>query len=1174
MEFCFEACTLLSNKSGLRHKSRLIWRISWQPFDAWFGCTLDRLQRHFEIFDTEIALVQVQLGVAQLDIGKEQRDRLDLLYEQLEEYIKTMQQQSERLDKVRVHQEERLKGEQIRTLKTWINAPQWEELHHAALTRTMPDSTEWLFSEATYADWITSVNQAWETSEPIDHGTLILQAKPGYGKTHLCSSVIERLSLGSATDAWVSYYYFNRAKPWTTDNVAAFRAILTQLFHNHRNDLELIDAGSLMMYNDLSGQATASKEEVLALLNWCLRRHPQGYIVIDALDESVDSLDFWTCLEVVLAASEAVDYRGSAYSSSNPHPQRSSLTTMTGAPRVVVFSRPDLSISNSVRQRCRIFQPHSRPLEILESYIGAMLQQLVSDDLLGTEADIDGLARIAAKHSGNMFLWVRLLEEYLTSDGLSIQERLDALDNLVFLEGLDNLYTTILNRIQKLSPKQTFEKVQRAFQWVDTAVRPLYVNELREAICLPTDGPLKNAHVPNFRKAIQKISGALLEITTDDCVCFIHTSVGDFLHQNRCSLLGTDVLDVLPVLASQQTKQYVAACLVSYITRCVTSEPLSGSSQVTPNYQLQCTRFPLLHYVVSFWPFHVGSVLRDCTYERLTTSQMNTGFHIPPQCYQLLQQVRDFVFDKKAVMVWVEASWLCQVDPNNAFNKLLDAVAQRELQRHIFHGVPAAEEASMKNLLKDIKDLAYDLARLSNEWSHVLSKTPNEIWEPSIQSQCRSRFWLDTSVACAERVVSTYESTLRTISLESKVSSDATEIGLLSLIVPNASWDKEEHIWRTFSGVKGAHTTLWHVCFEVWDLACKQPKFRFTMKIQPRERCGLPNSARDGKDLSVFYLDVPFTISHDLRKIVVMYDLAIIRLTNPSVQSENAHGCKIDHVFIEPRALHDFGYEIQNGWLQGVMFDQHNRFLLFHHSFSGLCVFKFLDTTGRPEHLTATRNVSLRKYERDLASVACFHPFLPLLLLVTDSNMMLWDFSSRRSGFHAIKKFRKLPTGINFSTCGNYVQEHFHDSMEIIDVRSLIRRVAKLPLVDTNVEYLTSSAPDNFHTPEREQSGKIKQYSHVSEPRVQLPNVITFSKNAGAGQASVSLIRQFTKRARYCLLNCMRTVLSSQKNLSDCHGPSISQRLSLYHALTWTNNQFASSLTSNREPGFASIWQI
>ncbi|KAF2107029.1 hypothetical protein BDV96DRAFT_654121 [Lophiotrema nucula] len=633
IQFCYEAYKLLSNKIplGFRSKQRLIWRISWEPFDDRFGSLLKRLQWHSQLFEKELVITQLELNMTQLDSIRKQQEDLRLLYDEFEKEVITSQQLKEKQERNWERDEINLKHRCIARLKDWLNAPDWEDAHDSALSRVKEGSTDWFFSDTKYRNWWSTVTNSWKAKEKANNMTLIIQAKPGYGKTHLCSSLVDQLrseSLDFSSDAMdshnrsaVCFYYFDTTKPWTVSAQCAFQALLTQLVHLYMDDKEAIDAACMMMYHGLSGQRNASKNEVLALLNWLLRRYPMIVLVIDGLDETNDVEMFLTDLRIALTghthrSRQKINH---AVSSSD---QTQSEYPPSSDTAIVMFARPDVPLPQSLLQSSDLLLLHNEQnLEAINDYLYDALEYLVDNGLLGNEHNIHHLAQKAALYSDGMFLWARLLDNYLRTDGLTVQERLDALNNLVYLKGLKNLYDAILSRLNG------------AYQISQAVTLPEQASKLTS--------PLGRI-IPNFRDAIRKMTGALLEVATDDSVVFIHNSLGDYLHLRR---LDSDI-DTTNLDASEARIDLATSCM-SYLTNCLPGEPLSGSSSVTPDLRYQTKRFPFLNYVIEYWTAHVASALRTGIFKEKHAKFAKENNRIRDSTRLLLSMVRRFIEDKK-----------------------------------------------------------------------------------------------------------------------------------------------------------------------------------------------------------------------------------------------------------------------------------------------------------------------------------------------------------------------------------------------------------------------------------------------------------------------------------------------------------------------------------------------
>ena len=110
-----------------------------------------------------------------------------------------------------------------------------------------------------------------------------------------------------------------------------------------------------------------------------------------------------------------------------------------------------------------------------------------------------------------------------------MRERWDALENLNRLEGLDTLCSTILASLKDRYHGNARTNIKRAFQWVAHAFRPLCVVELNTALNAPLNRAITSEDlIPNFKDSLELMSGALLEISADKTVRFIHLSIAEF----------------------------------------------------------------------------------------------------------------------------------------------------------------------------------------------------------------------------------------------------------------------------------------------------------------------------------------------------------------------------------------------------------------------------------------------------------------------------------------------------------------------------------------------------------------------------------------------------------------------------------------------------------------------
>ncbi len=102
-----------------------------------------------------------------------------------------------------------------------------------------------------------------------------------------------------------------------------------------------------------------------------------------------------------------------------------------------------------------------------------------------------------------MFLWTRLLLDYLSLPSLTVAERMDAVKNLNRLEGLDVLYTAILASVEAYFSGPSLANVCRLFQYVAYSNRPLSVDEAHHTVSVPLNrAQEKHDLIPHFEKSL------------------------------------------------------------------------------------------------------------------------------------------------------------------------------------------------------------------------------------------------------------------------------------------------------------------------------------------------------------------------------------------------------------------------------------------------------------------------------------------------------------------------------------------------------------------------------------------------------------------------------------------------------------------------------------------------
>ncbi|KAF2115635.1 hypothetical protein BDV96DRAFT_658883 [Lophiotrema nucula] len=1115
--YCYQAYGFLTNQTGFRKRALLVWRISSSSFEAHFGKILDDAQRHADLFESEIALCQLELGVLQLGIGERQRDRLEELYYQFEQE-QTRQRESTIAKRDDWAQKEREYWYARRLkLRTWINAPDWEEAHRVAVSRMKSQSTDWFFFQQIYRDWrrlVDTLNNQLEHLLPADD---------------------------NQTAASVHYFYFDKTRPSLRDNMAAFRAILAQVLHAHSDDREALDFACFMMYDGLSGQQTGCRDEIVTLLNWFLRRYPRTVLVIDGLDESNDPKDFLDCLQKSSSTSKFSKFSDdtSTPSCSGPvndtEPSVSQHQPRSGLPCATASASPNF--------------------EAIECYLRDVLERLNYYGMLGADVDILSLARLAATHSDSMFLWARLLAAYLETEGLSVQDRLNALSNLVYIRGLDNLFDSIISRLDRILPDQVKFKVQNAFHWVIGAKRSLTVEQLNDAVALPVVSTLQSSRIPNLRETLPRISCGMLEITPQGYVVFLHSSVKEYIEKHQAMSRQAPRPGVSVIAAPE--KNYIFRCCISYLTDCLSLESKTRCQFTEVIIEEVSLRhlLPLLDYVLRYWISHLSSTVSSLLYENKGTMPAASQPDLSAILH-IVTLIRDFILDKSAVMSWIEASWWYGKTPS--IDQLTRNDANLSFSPHDVYvinpftlldqfGVTSRE---VDELRSNLLDLQSDLHSLNREWSHILAKVPNQIWQPSVLAFCKSRFWYETMDASVETVTTTELLEQRTISIESRVSSGGRELGLLSLIAPRSSWIT---ICPTCSETRQSRDRTsnvpWKVSFEVWDIATHQAesKFKIIMDIKHSDIRAFFTFCPKSHPIRVTEIRVPIAISSDLRKIIVKHDLAVIRETTRSIEHPNARGCSFDILNINSLPVESQRDPAAPNPLRGVLFDGCGNYLLFA-SDRGSAVFKIQQRLELVAISPETFLLDDLSYE--MKKVACFHPSMPILAYSTSRELVLWGFANSFQDRVAV--FNHPVADVKFSNCGNFISAYDPLSItkdaKLFNVTSVISMLSSSRSVLTISQSGVTTARDPMSVAGCTASLFNSDWTlgNTAPPKVQVqyPNAIAFQPNEGQGLASMSMLQQFREDGEIVL-----TTLREDGSVSTESLTRLPRSLKLSHAV-------------------------
>ena len=496
-------------------------------------------------------------------------------------------------------------------------------------------------------------------------------------------------------DQCVLYFHFHESRTEEDSSGPAFRSLLAQLLYQRQNDKELLNATLMLMNTTGSGQQIASDDEVDEILRLGLRSMVKNFIVIDGIDECSDQASFFRRLR-------------SIYNICNCH--------------IMLFCRPTVGVPKNFSHKHVQFRlKRGQNYNDIKSYIQPHVIEMLESGMIPYSYDRDDLVCQIAQRSSSLFLWAKLMVNYLECIALTPRDRADAIENITFFEGLDNIIKKIVLLI-RCQPLRQQETAFRVFQLLRVSYRPFTVQELETATAIQVGRATSKEldYIVEFEKSIVQICGALIEVCEDQRFDFIHSSIPDYLTR--------DVQEGgMWTMNTTSAHTLAANICLSYLIHDLAPSPLAGSSNTVPHSVVIGNAWPLLEYASQHWSDHAAHTLKV-----LKDVNQWESLGMEESLLSLQSAIKTFLNNSNIICAWLEASYLFHHPPNlnvlvNAAGALRDSVS--------------GELEGQQDLLRLISELTSNLSSLDHEWGHVLASEPNEIWEPSIRLFTISQFW-------------------------------------------------------------------------------------------------------------------------------------------------------------------------------------------------------------------------------------------------------------------------------------------------------------------------------------------------------------------------------------------------------------------------------------------------
>ncbi|EXM13004.1 hypothetical protein V3481_017379 [Fusarium oxysporum f. sp. vasinfectum] len=394
---------------------------------------------------------------------------------------------------------------------------------------------------------------------------LLLNGRPGSGKSVLATQIVQFLQLSQRSLVVSQFCTYAYEESMDYDKI--LKGLLLQLI---RSDTDLI----AYVYDTLLRKKKVPNSKIVeGLILDSVRASSIGqsltryiHVVIDGLDECNQT----TQPKVTKLLKRMVS---TAFSSGST------------VCKVMLSSRTSPAITRTAKQSQTLcLSDENKNLEkAIETYALhrlTLLEPQISQ-LQISQDDICTLSRGIAKKAEGMFLWARLVLDYLANNiFLQRQEILSAAE--VFPRALQQFYDKLLTQITSHFDERSLERMKLIFEWIAFAKRPLRKAEFRSALAFSSGNPDIDELAPQY--LFDKCS-PLIEERRDSTFSFIHVSVRDYLES------ADSIMTINESKFVSSHGQTIAACLVS------------GLHIFTPNYPEHKRQLSVLRGIHAFHPY-------------------------------------------------------------------------------------------------------------------------------------------------------------------------------------------------------------------------------------------------------------------------------------------------------------------------------------------------------------------------------------------------------------------------------------------------------------------------------------------------------------------------------------------------------------------------------------------
>ncbi|KAF4454870.1 hypothetical protein FALBO_15747 [Fusarium albosuccineum] len=670
----FQSCIQIFVRRDGRTKKTVVitGSLMWKSFDSRFQDQLSSLSAHRKDFFEELAVSQMsssirdaardaatnnmivqftELSTEEIESARKERDLAQKEREIRAVEIRDLNEGSKRLEQSLLEIQEalwRLESERMnkveRRIREWLSPPRFKDAFDQAKHARQSSTASWIFQEDQYQAWLETELSAFQPANVFGPNVLWIHGNPGSGKTILASSIVESLqSQQHSRPKEIYYYFFDHRSLANSSACSAYRSLSSQIICFNQHEKTLLDKFSFVMSSpgENQGQLEASKAAVMDLLDLSLSS--DSILVLDGIDECVDSDEFVASLLEIWK---------------------------TNLPHIIFLSRVNVaSLRRYVPETYQLQMSKSKVSEDIRVFSDFRLVSLFNNSILSPSSSsrkADMVDRMVYGSNG-MFLWARLMINFLESPYLDESEKMSIFNQINTPEGLEMMYCRIVKLILA-SGKRASGLASAVLLRLIHAPVPLSSSHIWQSLVV--DGsrvtPRDTAGLEAFENSIIMACGGLIERTalhdppsvfvSEPSLRLIHLSVSETLTSFHSipSLLGWGEAE-LPIVADQAIGGLDCAtvCLKQLLYH-MPRQPLSGALGTSIDGTTLYNFFCFSDYAAVSWLLHLEDFIRAAS-AAISLFQGTWSPRFQQALYDFYSSFATFLQTPAAITAWFEA---------------------------------------------------------------------------------------------------------------------------------------------------------------------------------------------------------------------------------------------------------------------------------------------------------------------------------------------------------------------------------------------------------------------------------------------------------------------------------------------------------------------------------------